>query len=224
MIYITGDTHVPIDISKLNSKHFFSKKLTKEDYVIICGDFGGLWAGNGEDSYWIKWLDNKSWTTLFVDGNHENFNLLYSYKKEDWNGGKIRKISPSVFQLCRGEVFNLYGKKFFTFGGARSQDINSRKEGATWWREEMPTKKEMEYGLENLKKNNNKVDYIITHCCPYSVEREISNWFEKNSLTSYFDFIKDNIEFSNWYFGHYHLDKIINDKFTCHYNSIERLI
>ncbi|MCI5599128.1 MAG: metallophosphatase, partial [Ruminococcus sp.] len=44
MIYITGDTHQNIDISKLNTKNFpEQKELTKSDYVIICGDFGMVW-------------------------------------------------------------------------------------------------------------------------------------------------------------------------------------
>ena len=45
MIYITGDTHIPTeDISKLSTKRFPEQKmLSKEDYVIICGDFGGVW-------------------------------------------------------------------------------------------------------------------------------------------------------------------------------------
>ena len=40
MIYITGDTHCPFDISKFKP-HYFpeGQTLTKEDYVIICGDF-----------------------------------------------------------------------------------------------------------------------------------------------------------------------------------------
>ena len=42
MIYITGDTHIPTDVGKLSSKRFPEQKnLTKNDYVIICGDFGG---------------------------------------------------------------------------------------------------------------------------------------------------------------------------------------
>lgn len=43
MIYITGDTHIPIDIGKLSTSRFPKQKsLTKDDYVIVCGDFGGV--------------------------------------------------------------------------------------------------------------------------------------------------------------------------------------
>ena len=71
MIYITGDTHIPCDISKITTKKFpDSKKLSKSDFLIICGDFGGVWNNNNEELYWRKWLNNKKFTTLFIDGNH----------------------------------------------------------------------------------------------------------------------------------------------------------
>ena len=81
MIFITGDIHGNIDINKLNSKKFAEQKnLTKSDFVIIAGDFGLVWDESKECQYWIKWLSEKNFTTLFIDGNHENFNLLNSYE------------------------------------------------------------------------------------------------------------------------------------------------
>lgn len=92
LIYITGDTHIPIDIDKLKTNSFPEQKdMTKEDFLIICGDFGGVWDNSPADNYWCKWLNNKNFTTLFVDGNHENFDLLNAYKIITWNGGKIKK-------------------------------------------------------------------------------------------------------------------------------------
>ena len=41
-IYITGDTHG--DFRRFSADNFpEGKTLTKKDYVIICGDFGGIW-------------------------------------------------------------------------------------------------------------------------------------------------------------------------------------
>ena len=49
MIYLTGDTHIPIDISKLNTISFpEQKQMTREDYVIVLGDFGLLWHEDGD--------------------------------------------------------------------------------------------------------------------------------------------------------------------------------
>lgn len=81
MIYVTGDTHGDW-ISRLNSNAFpEGKTLTKDDYVIICGDFG-LWHDTKEERYNLKWLSEKSFTTLFACGNHENYDRLYQYPVE----------------------------------------------------------------------------------------------------------------------------------------------
>ncbi|WP_162267470.1 metallophosphoesterase, partial [Clostridium botulinum] len=94
MIFVTGDTHIPRDIEKLNFVNY--KNLTKDDYVIICGDFGAIWDNSKQELYYREWLQNKPWTTLFIDGNHENFDLLYKFPVEDKFGGKVHKINDSI--------------------------------------------------------------------------------------------------------------------------------
>ena len=127
-IYVTGDLHGHIDISKLNMKNFSDQKhLTKKDYLIICGDFGLIWNNSNQELYWRKWLENKNFTTLFCDGNHENHVLLNKYPIEQWNGGKIHRISNSIIHLMRGQVFIIDGLKFFVMGGAVSVDKEFRR-------------------------------------------------------------------------------------------------
>ena len=42
MIYITGDCHG--NFERFNTDIFPEQlEMNKEDYVIICGDFGGIW-------------------------------------------------------------------------------------------------------------------------------------------------------------------------------------
>ena len=96
-IYLTGDTHRKLDIAKVKT---FAKTegLTKEDYLIILGDFGALWesyslhhAGITEaDQEVIDFYESLPFTTLFVDGNHENHNALDRYDVEEWNGRNDR--------------------------------------------------------------------------------------------------------------------------------------
>ena len=115
MIYITGDIHG--SPYRFSTREFpEGKEMTKDDVVIICGDFGLIWdldENNVEEKYWLNWLEEKLFTTIFVDGNHENFDRLYNYPVEKWNGGNVHKIRPSVIHLMRGQVFQLCGKKFF---------------------------------------------------------------------------------------------------------------
>ena len=176
MIYVTGDTHGDLDLYKLNSKFFKEgKKLTKNDYVIVCGDFVCCWDNGNFDDYIQDWYNAKPWTTLFVDGNHENHDLLDTYPVTEWNGGKVHMISNSIIHLMRGQVFTIEGQKFFTFGGAQSHDMWCRKEGRDWWAREMPSDEEYEEGFRNLKKVNYEVDYVITHCAPDQVQNGLSN-------------------------------------------------
>lgn len=230
MIFVTGDIHGGVDISKLNSRNFpIQKTLTKKDYVIICGDFGAVWyppenKKSREDAYWRKWLDTRNFTTLFVDGNHENFPLLNSYPIVKFKGGKAHKIADNIYHLMRGEIYNIEGKKFFCFGGASSHDIEYRVEGVSWWREEMPSMIEMEYGLKNLEKFGNMVDFVISHCSSGHIQDMFYDGYDKDGLTSYFDFIEGILQYKHWYFGHYHRDMIVDDKHTCLYDKVIRIL
>jgi len=219
-----GDTHIPIDIKKLSNKNFLEQKnLTKSDYVIICGDFGGVWDQSNEEKYWIKWLDNKSFTTLFVDGNHENFTLLNNYDVEFWNGGKIHKITDSIYHLMRGQIFTIDGLKFFTMGGAASHDKVYRKENKSWWPQEIPSYNELREAVKNLSKNNWKVDYIITHCAPNSIQYFLADWYKCDTITNFFELIRFNCKYKKWYFGHYHKDLVVDNKHIGLYNKIIKI-
>jgi len=245
MIFVTGDTHGFFDRFEDDS-FSIQAEMTKEDYVIICGDFGGVWTFEEEsirERYDLDRLSKRNFTTLFVDGNHENFTRLYNdYPVEKWHGGKIHKIRNSVFHLMRGEVFEIDDKKIFAFGGAKSHDIQDgilnmdeeekiyeyRKMGAnfrirdfSWWDLELPTDEEMQNGFNNLEKVNYKVDYIITHCCPTSIQAVLGGGtYKKDYLTDYFQEIMEKCEFKKWYFGHYHDYRKIDSQFTLLYEDI----
>lgn len=253
MIFITGDCHA--DWSKFSTGSFpEQKEMTRDDYVIVCGDFG-IWHPDNTEKWWFKWLSEKNFTLIFVDGNHENFDRLYSDEFEivDFYGGKAHRICENVYHLMRGYVFELCGKKFFAFGGASSHDIQdgilepsdykSNKEltndynrrtqrgemlrinHISWWQQEMPSEDEMKFGLETLRNNGNKVDYIVSHCCPQEVASLFSHGFYKpDKLTDYFNTVAKTTEFSKWFFGHYHNNKQIFDKFIMLYEQIVRVV
>ena len=221
MIYITGDTHIPLDISRLSSKRFVQQKtMTANDYLIICGDFGGIFSGDNEEKYWLKWLSDKNFTTLFIDGNHENFEILNSFPKVKFNGGNAHKISDKIYHLMRGEIYEIDGKKIFTLGGASSHDKNFRKEGKNWWKQELPNEHEYTYAVDNLNKTDNTVDIIITHCAPTNIQRKIAPTYKTDTLTDFLQCIKSNVNYSKWFFGHYHVDLEIDEKHIAIYNKI----
>ena len=121
-LYITGDTHG--DFSRFRPESFYEQeRLTKEDVILVAGDFGGVWYGDSRDDAGLNFLDSRPFTTAFVSGNHENYDALAAYPQAEWHGGRVRTIRPSVLMLERGQVFDLGGRMFFAMGGASSHDI-----------------------------------------------------------------------------------------------------
>lgn len=121
MIYIVGDTHYDLDFTSLL---LFAKQhphLTKQDYVIVAGDCGACFRRSYLEGI-RKYMDVFPFSLLFVDGNHENFDILSSYPKEEWNGGIIHKLFDDVIHLTRGQVFQIDDIIFLTIGGAESTD------------------------------------------------------------------------------------------------------
>lgn len=164
-LFVTGDTHgadrlglhsVDGYVPRLNMSGFpEQRELNKDDVVVICGDFGGIWdtdreafAESPKERHDLDWLDTRSFTTVFVPGNHENYDRLtgcrderllnsWLYEKmpdaekdklrqgypwKEWNGGTVRVIRPSVLMLESG-VFDIGGYKCLAYGGAKSHDI-----------------------------------------------------------------------------------------------------
>jgi len=250
MIYITGDCHA--DFHRFDKNRFTEQsKMTKADTVIILGDFGGVWNYRGESStekYWLDWLDKKPFQTVFIDGNHENMDRLSHFPVKEWNGGKVHEIRSTVLHLMRGEIFTIEGKKFFAFGGASSHDISDgildpvkdkekikewsqdyfkmfRVLGQSWWSQELPSKEEMENGWKNLESNNNKVDFIITHCASSSTVDFIGEGlYTQDCLTEYLEQIKQKVEYQMHFFGHYHGNCRINEKEIMLYEQIIRIV
>lgn len=231
MIFVTGDMHGEHDMYKLNRMRFREQRLmNKDDYVIIAGDAGIVWDGGGQDRNVQRILESKRFTTLWIDGNHENHDILDSLPVSIWNGGKVHFITESIIHLMRGQVFYIDGMKLFTFGGATSIDKAYRKEGVSWWARELPSIEECAEGLNNLGKHNWKVDYIITHDCFNLMFNKLakSNLFlngkTKTQLSVFLEEIEEYVTFKKWFFGHYHDDLEVDEKHTLLYQKLVRII
>src|SRR6478609_4690614 len=108
MDHICGDIHGDHDIHKLNSNNFpEGREMTKKDILLQAGDFGLLWNNRKTDdeAHWLNWLASKPWTTLFIDGNHENFVRLNALPQVEMFGGMVGVVQESVYHLLRGNVY-----------------------------------------------------------------------------------------------------------------------
>lgn len=218
-VFVTGDTHgLYCDTKKLYQGKFsnIAKGLTKDDVVIVLGDFG--WCFNAtrtgveanEERRALNHFQKLPYTLLFIDGNHENFDRLCKYPEAEAYGGKVGILRPNVLHLKeRGHIYDINGLKCWCFGGAYSTDIvsNNRKEGISWWRQEIPTQEEYDRGLNELDNAGWKVDLALTHDAPQKIGKLI--WgpnLHKDPLSEYLDRVSDRIDCQRWYFGHHHVD------------------
>ena len=223
MILLVADIHGPVNFHRIRDCEEINN-LTEKDYLFVCGDFGIVWGESTNDKMILDWIEKKSFSTLFIDGNHENFHLLNNYPVTIWNGGKIHQIRKNIIHLMRGQVFNIHNLRIFTFGGGFSLKRVTNTSPITTWEEEMPNQGEYEEGLKNLKINNYTVDYIITHSAPKKWIREIGdapNEYEME-LNDYLNSIESKTVYRHWYFGHFHKD-IKSDKYTVLYENLIRL-
>ncbi len=216
MIYVTGDTHGYTDHL---SPEFFMGKIgkvpEKDDFVIVAGDFGFLWYADARDTEKLDVLEKCGFTILFVDGNHENYDELKKFPIQEWNGGKVHKIRENIYHLMRGQVFTIDGRRVFVFGGAYSHDRHTRQEGVSYWQEEIPCNEEYIEAGRNLENHGKEVDFIVTHTCPSRIVRRLGFYPDRHDgeLTGFFDWVMDESNFKNWFFGHFHEDRIIDDRF-----------
>ena len=175
----------------------------------------------------LQTLEKKKYTICFVDGAHENFDILNSYKDYRFKGGNAHKIAPNIFQLLRGEIYTFDKKTFFCMGGGESDDREMRTEGETWWKEEMPSAEELMNGARNLKDNDFKVDYVITHEAPAIAKDFIR--LHKNQemrltpLNTYLQELMKSVEYNHWFFGSLHMDLNISKKMTAVFNDIIKI-
>lgn len=192
--------------------------LGKNDNIIILGDCGIAWRKDKKDlAQNIKlWNECGNEVKLyFIDGNHENFNILNSLPIENNMG----KIADNIYHLRRGQVYEFENKKILVCGGADSIDKYRRIENFTWWKEETISQET----IDDIPAGH--YDYVLTHCCPRSV-------FEKNriylSMLQFLDEnkinhnsedmleqLKNKITFDHWFFAHYHINRNLDEKFTC---------
>lgn len=192
--------------------------LGKNDNIIILGDCGIAWRKDRKDlDQNIKlWNQCSNGVKLyFLDGNHENFNILNSLPIENNMG----KIADNIYHLRRGQVYEFENKKILVCGGADSIDKYRRIENFTWWKEETISQET----IDDIPAGH--YDYVLTHCCPRSI-------FEKNKIyLSTLQFLDENkinhssedmleqlkskITFDHWFFAHYHINRNLDEKFTC---------
>ena len=223
--FITGDTH-----GELEDLASASRILSFEDTLIVLGDFGFIWRLDHEEVMreLKAVVDACPFQIAFLDGNHENFTKIAQMEEIiDWNGGKAGLLPYGIIHLLRGEVYNLNNEKVAVIGGADSVDRWARTEGLSWWMEETVTAADAEKLIENTKELEDVI--ILSHDAPAQLIGILKhlNGINAMSVTSEsqrnLQTVCDNVKFKKWCFGHWHIDKELNERFECFYHNIDEI-
>lgn len=220
---LVADIHGYMRLDFLKSK--LSKYcLQKNDVVIILGDAGIVWS-NPMNEQVKDFYSKLPCNILFLDGNHENFDLLSNLKTCTMYGSKVHRVLNNVFHLLRGNVYIINCHKYFIFGGAYSIKRDFDNSPVQIWQNELPNEKDFKHGLFKLKENNWTFDFILTHQAPKTILDRIEYEYSTNEITllNYLDMIKNKANYKSWYFGHIHRDLEIN-KFKSLYHECEVIL
>ena len=212
MLYFTGDIHG--DAERL-SKNALSM-MKQGDTLIICGDFGFLWDNTKPEKKALNALSRRRYNICFVDGTHENFEILQSYPVVSWNGGQAHKIRDNIYHLMRGQIFTIEGKTIFTMGGGEDPEMESDEYEDATVHKEIPTSQELMNGVAALEQRQYKVNFIVTHEPPARTRDFLLLSANKSlrvtALGAYFDALAKQAQYGKWFFGSMHVDRFVSDK------------
>ncbi|HBT63721.1 MAG TPA: hypothetical protein DEB10_03545 [Ruminococcaceae bacterium] len=216
MVYITGDTHG--DFSRFTCPA--ARRIRKGSTLIVLGDFGFIWDGSKKERKVLKKLSKLKFTVLFLDGPHENYDLIDKFPVTEWNGGRVQVIQENVMHLLRGEIYTIENEKYFVFGGGESLEHDIRADNKTWWEREMPSGEEMLQGRRRLREHGNKVNYILTHEYPGKSGSYLDKNGRHNGVNAYLGLIESEVDYVRWFFGSLHIDKILSKSLLSVFQNI----
>ncbi len=218
MIYVTGDIHG--DIKDLEQRKI--QKLKKGDVLLVTGDFGFIWDNSKSELKNLKKLSKKKFTIAFVDGVHENFDMLNEYPECEIFGSTAKKISDNIYCLNRGEIYTIDNKKIFALGGGKDDTLDYDSYDPLTDKA-MPTDEVLKVAVDKLNKIGKKIEIILTHEAPASVKKLIRRDSEINDINIFLDTLVHNVWYDKWYFGSLHTDRVLSNNMTCVYQEVIKL-
>ncbi len=209
MIYFIADPH---GSESYNGISRYLDLYRDGDLLIILGDLCLKFENTEENARFTEAFLKIDKPIALVEGNHENHPYLNAFPTEEWCGGRVNRLTPSIVRLQRGNIFEIDGKTFFVMGGCKSSA--KWKERGLLYEGEVPSREELSLAYENFSRYNNRVDYILTH--KYKPDFKSDDLMTLEGLIKYID---EQVCFTHWYAGHWHQDITYDARHTVVYEE-----
>jgi len=208
-ILVVGDTHAEwAPFNRLINRQ-------RPDIVLQVGDYG-WWPHCHKkerlgrrrklfNQYGVRNHQDGLKTKIYwCPGNHENWDSL------DELGHDPVEVQEDIWYMPFGSLLELPdGRTVMFVGGANSIDASSRKEGYSWWRQEVISQEEMDRLPET------EVDIIISHTVPrdwlYANPCLVNGYIQSEAYAKYRDpstfalqLIRERYQPKRWISGHFH--------------------
>lgn len=155
----------------------YTAEMRGADVVVQLGDFGIGWDEGQYVEAVAAAVADTGVPVLFIDGNHENFDMLLALPVRD---DGLREVAAGVFHLPRGLVWEWAGERWLAAGGGYSVDKPYRIEGVSWWPQETLTEAEVEACIAA-----GKIDVLLTHDTGTHVipgTHRTAEWFQPEQI------------------------------------------
>ena len=239
MIYFTGDVHGDV-LPRIYNFRRLGVERDESNALIVTGDFGIPWSpySHSKEQRILdaaeKHLNLYNVILYYVDGNHENFDMLYAIPVE---ADGTRHLRPRIRHMPRGTLHKINGCDVFAFGGAKSTDRGMEELGRSYWIQELPNYSESQQGIDTLNAAKN-IDFVISHAAPSGALAMMSaavHSFDParlgdptaKVLETFRLIIEGRFPHAHWFFGHYHknvkyppIKWITNLTYVCVYEEI----
>ena len=164
-----------------------------------------------------------------IKRNPDNWNIvdtLDGIEREIFSsvsGMFVEKDFPNLYYLQDYFAYiTILGKKGIALGGGYSVDKDYRiSRGLMWHSDEQPNENEVQRIKDNIllsKHDKDKIEFVLSHVAPASFIPfdAMLSWVDQDKVDNRLEELYEEILYDlrplglkDWYFGHYHVDKII---------------
>jgi 3-oxoacid CoA-transferase subunit A len=210
---LTGDTHGNFRrLVEFQNEYKIARAM--DLVVTVLGDFCANYFGDERDNHAKDYLSkNTKYTIFVVHGNHERNPEYMGIKEKTWKGGTVfyEEEYPNILYAKDGEIYDFDGKKVIVLGGAYSVDKDYRlMMGYRWVADEQMSEDVRIRCEDNLRRAGWKVDYVLSHTVPLSVEPTeffisgIDQSTVDKTTETWMEEIRKKLDYKQWFAGHYH--------------------